>query len=292
MSFTDNLQYLRKKQNLTQEQFAEQLEVSRQAVSKWESGGSYPELEKLLQICELFDCSMDSLLKGDVTEAEKEDLAGYDLHMNHFSIMMASAVSLIIFSVVPAASLEGILNEAVTSILMFILIGIGVYILIISNVNHKYYCKRYPSVTDFYTGEQRDDFHRKYAIAMASGACLLLFALCLNVVLEYMQFPYYDEAGGAVFLICTSLAVGIFIYFGLQKDKYNIEKYNNRANLTQDTEKGRLASKLCGAVMLLATALFLFLGLTFDMFRYAAVIFPIAGIFCGIICLFLGDKRE
>ena len=173
---------------------------------------------------------------------------------------------------------------------MFILIGIGVYILIISNVNHRYYCKRYPSVADFYTEEQRDDFHRKYAIAMASGVSLLLFALCLNVVLEHMQFPYFDETGSAVFLICTSLAVGIFIYFGLQKDKYNLEKYN-RANLSQDMEKGRLAGKLCGAVMLLATALFLFLGLAFDMFRYAAVIFPIAGIFCGIICLFLDDKR-
>ncbi len=40
MSFSENLQYLRKKQNLTQEQFAEQMEVSRQAVSKWESGDS------------------------------------------------------------------------------------------------------------------------------------------------------------------------------------------------------------------------------------------------------------
>ncbi|VYU78674.1 Helix-turn-helix [[Clostridium] symbiosum] len=41
MSFSENLQYLRKKQNLTQEQFAEQMEVSRQAVSKWESGVSH-----------------------------------------------------------------------------------------------------------------------------------------------------------------------------------------------------------------------------------------------------------
>lgn len=41
MSFSDNLQVLRKRNNLTQEQLAEQLEVSRQAVSKWESGGSH-----------------------------------------------------------------------------------------------------------------------------------------------------------------------------------------------------------------------------------------------------------
>ena len=58
MSFSENLQYLRKKQNLTQEQFAEQMEVSRQAVSKWESGQSYPEMEKLLQICEQFGCCL------------------------------------------------------------------------------------------------------------------------------------------------------------------------------------------------------------------------------------------
>ena len=45
MSFSDNLQVLRKRNNLTQEQLAEQLEVSRQAVSKWESGQSYPERE-------------------------------------------------------------------------------------------------------------------------------------------------------------------------------------------------------------------------------------------------------
>ncbi len=41
MSFSDNLQVLRKRNNLTQEQLAEQLEVSRQAVSKWESGVSH-----------------------------------------------------------------------------------------------------------------------------------------------------------------------------------------------------------------------------------------------------------
>ena len=67
MSFSDNLQVLRKRNNMTQEQLAEQLEVSRQAVSKWESGQSYPEMEKLLIICDMFHCDMDSLVKGDLT---------------------------------------------------------------------------------------------------------------------------------------------------------------------------------------------------------------------------------
>ena len=67
MSFSDNLQVLRKRNNLTQEQLAEQLEVSRQAVSKWESVQSYPEMEKLLIICDMFHCDMDSMFKGDMT---------------------------------------------------------------------------------------------------------------------------------------------------------------------------------------------------------------------------------
>ena len=49
MSLAENLQFLRKQKNITQEQLAEQLEVSRQSVSKWESAQSYPEMEKLLQ---------------------------------------------------------------------------------------------------------------------------------------------------------------------------------------------------------------------------------------------------
>ena len=142
MSFSDNLQYLRKKRGLTQEQFAEQLEVSRQAVSKWESAQSYPEMEKLLLMCELFDCSLDELVKGDMTQEDKEDSADYDRHMNRFSILIASAVSLILVAVALAASLDGILDENLVSIFMFILIGIAVSVLVVSGASHQYYRKR------------------------------------------------------------------------------------------------------------------------------------------------------
>lgn len=50
MSFGEQLSSVRRRSGLTQEQFAEQLQVSRQAVSKWESGRGYPEMEKILYI--------------------------------------------------------------------------------------------------------------------------------------------------------------------------------------------------------------------------------------------------
>ena len=70
MAFGDRLQEVRKRSGLTQEEFAEQLQVSRQAVSKWESGRGYPELEKLLYICERCDTTMDALF---VDELPKKD---------------------------------------------------------------------------------------------------------------------------------------------------------------------------------------------------------------------------
>lgn len=67
MVFGPNLQYLRKKCGMTQEKLAEQVGVSRQTVSKWESGEASPELGKLLDLCGIFSCSLDDLLRKDLT---------------------------------------------------------------------------------------------------------------------------------------------------------------------------------------------------------------------------------
>lgn len=66
MAFCERLQEVRKRAGLTQEEFAEQLQVSRQAVSKWESGRGYPELEKLLYICSRWDTTMDTLFADEL----------------------------------------------------------------------------------------------------------------------------------------------------------------------------------------------------------------------------------
>lgn len=67
MSFRTNLQYLRAQRNMTQEQLAMLLGVSRQAISKWESEKAYPEMDKLLMVCDLFGCTLDDLVLGDVS---------------------------------------------------------------------------------------------------------------------------------------------------------------------------------------------------------------------------------
>lgn len=65
MEFNEKIQQLRKQRDLTQEQLAEQLYVSRTAISKWESGKGYPNIESLKSISKLFDVSIDELLSDD-----------------------------------------------------------------------------------------------------------------------------------------------------------------------------------------------------------------------------------
>ena len=71
MSYGDKLAKLRKDNNYTQEQLAELLDVSRQAISKWESGVAYPETEKLIKLAELYNCSIDFLINDETEEEVK-----------------------------------------------------------------------------------------------------------------------------------------------------------------------------------------------------------------------------
>ena len=75
MEFSEKLQELRKSKGLTQEELAEFLYVSRTAVSKWESGRGYPNIESLKEISKFFDVSIDVLLSGEklLSIAEKEN---------------------------------------------------------------------------------------------------------------------------------------------------------------------------------------------------------------------------
>lgn len=66
MKFSEKLQKLRKDNNLSQEQLADKLDVSRQSVSKWESGQTYPEMDKLLTMCKIFNITLDDLTNDEI----------------------------------------------------------------------------------------------------------------------------------------------------------------------------------------------------------------------------------
>lgn len=79
MSFAENLKQLRKEKQLSQEELAELLDVSRQAVSKWEQGIGYPEVETLLLLSNLLNVSLDSLMETEIAKksnTQKQNVTG------------------------------------------------------------------------------------------------------------------------------------------------------------------------------------------------------------------------
>lgn len=111
MEFKEKLQTLRKEHHYSQEQLADQLMVSRQAVSKWESGSSYPETDKVIELSKLFQVSIDYLLNDELEEVSKKEPIinrnlEYENFHHRFSIAMTVGVGLCILGLILAAILD------------------------------------------------------------------------------------------------------------------------------------------------------------------------------------------
>ena len=113
MEFNKKLQELRKKNGLTQEELAELLFVSRTAISKWESGRGYPNIDSLKGIAKLFSVTIDELLSGD----ELLTIAQEDTKQkgNHFCDLIFGlldlSVSMLLFLPFFAQKTDGVINE-------------------------------------------------------------------------------------------------------------------------------------------------------------------------------------
>lgn len=97
MEFNQKLQELRKQKNLTQEELAEQLFVSRTAISKWESGRGYPNIESLKAIANFFNVTIDELLSGEelLTVSEEDNKRKQHLRDIIFSLLDIGALLLV-----------------------------------------------------------------------------------------------------------------------------------------------------------------------------------------------------
>ena len=73
MKFGENLKIIRKNKKMSQEQLAEKVNVSRQSVSKWETGEAYPEMNNILELCKIFNCKINDLIHNDMSDISSLD---------------------------------------------------------------------------------------------------------------------------------------------------------------------------------------------------------------------------
>lgn len=296
MSLAENLQYLRAREGVTQEQLAERLDVSRQSVSKWESSASYPEMDTLLKLCDMFQVDMDTLLRGSVENSLSEDTAGYDRFMTLYARKIAGGVSAIVGSVALWSFLSALgLSEMLGTAILLLVIAAAAVVFIASSMEEEHFRKKHPVIPDFYTEPQKERFHRWYIWYIAGGVGAILLGVVM-MVLAFTVLPErepYESYIGAAFLAVVACAVYFLIYGGMLEDKYNISKYNRQNNPTpEDKSRRRRATTACSVIMILATAVFLFVGLAYYKWNWAAIIYPVGGVLCGAAWMLLGPRME
>lgn len=282
MTFADNLVYLRQHYGITQEGLAEQLGVSRQTVSKWEAGTNYPEMDKLLVLCDLFHTNLDDLMRGSVEVTNDNDTERYDRHMNRFDLSMIAGVASILLGVGVQGALDavGVFGENFATAMFLAFVVVGVMILIMGSLSHSEFKRRNPAIEPRYRADVLDRFSRRFPIMIAGGVGLILLAVIFMVGMS----PDDGEVmvGGVLvedflllpFMLFIALGVGTIMWACLQKSKYDLSELTyiaHRRDLGADLpptanvkspEQVRAESMgvTCGIIMLLALIVFLVWG--------------------------------
>lgn len=314
MSLGENLQFLRKRDNITQEQLAEALEVSRQSVSKWESDTSYPEMDKLLQLADFFHCTLDDIVKQNVSGKYVEDKSHYDSFYDKFSKQVTLGIGLILFGITTMLFLIAVIPkkpgfdmEALGGIAFFIFLAIAVAIFVVAGLQSDYFEKEHPYIEDFYTKEERDAFHKKYIKLIASGMVFIFFGLIWAIGSEFVftgktsalgeTTVFFDKESldaliGSIFMLCITVAVTLFVYAGTQESRYDIRHYNLIHDRNSQTYKNSKKTGLvCGCIMLIATIIYLACGFLTYHWEYAAPIYACFGIACGIAAIIINRNN-
>lgn len=230
MTFGEKLVQLRKEKGLSQEALAEQLGTTRQAISKWENGQSYPETEKLLMISNLFNVSVDSLLKENSEAHEinehgyyvsREYAEGYLVFEKKASNKIAMGISILIGGGLPYFAPKfnptGTQNSFLFAALILIL-GIGVLVTAVFMDNPYTRISKEVLVLDntFYVElkSRYEQQKRKFMPIIILGIILLVGGIFLYKTFDKhygLMFPYRELCCVifAAALYCMIFVIGI-----------------------------------------------------------------------------------
>ena len=258
MSFRDNLQHLRDTRNMTQSELAMLVGVSRQSVAKWEAEKSYPEMDKLLKLCDLFECTLDDLVRGDLTgrapdptrslpeDAPPVDACGYDEHMRTFAWKIAWGVFAILAGVALLMAWGGWAEasapslEAVGLIPLFAGIAIGLAFILTGAFQHTEFQRSHPFIQDFYTVEDRQRAQRLFAWLLVAGI-VLIFTGIVALALTEGASEFVQEEMAALMMGLVAAGVWCIVYGSMMLGRLNIANYNDaREQTIAESDEGKL----------------------------------------------------
>lgn len=322
MIFADKLIRLRKKSGMSQEELAEKMNVSRQSVSKWEGAQSVPDLEKILQLGELFGVTTDYLLKD---EMEDEEFVGKDTtccrkvtlaEANEFLelrknaswrvalatfLNIAAAAQLIVFggtTTLPEPpfpeNVAAVLGMAV--LLVLAAAAVGIYLYTGAQSKHFEFLEKEEFETEYgvvgMVKEKQKAFRNTYVTSNIIGACLCV----ISPVPTFVGAVAANDFTRVLLLAATLLIAGVGVVFFITAGvrEASMRKLLQEGDYTPKYKRrARLAAKISPIYWGIVVAVYLVWLLFIDGSKSESnswVVFPVAGVLfaavlgiCGLI---------
>lgn len=158
MELNKQIKKHRAEMNLSQEELAEKLYVTRQTISNWETGKNYPDIHSLLLMSTLFDESLDQLIKGDV-EIMKEEIKTEDIKMfDRYGKIFTGLLLLSIVSIAPLVYFLRLFGALIAAVLYIITIYYSIKIEKLKKDND---IQTYKEIIAFSNGEHLDEINKQ-----------------------------------------------------------------------------------------------------------------------------------
>lgn len=184
MELNTQIRKYRAGMKLSQEELAEKVYVTRQTISNWENGKSYPDIHSLLLLGSLFNVSLDQLIKGDI-EIMKEEIKEVEINkLNRYGTVFTILLVVTIISAVPLVLWFDVYGMAAGVILF----GVTMYFALkVEKVKKENDVQTYKEIVAFTEGKRLDEIDkiqesgkRLYQkILLALGSALIALAVCL-----------------------------------------------------------------------------------------------------------------
>ena len=327
MILADKIIRLRKKNGWSQEELADKMNVSRQAVSKWESAQTIPDLAKVLQLSSLFGVTTDYLLKDEIENEEFTDDTSSDSTVKRISIdeantyieqrkkaawRIALATFLCIFSPITLIVLSilselpnAIVSEAtagavgLTVLFAFILCAVPLYIYCgFKNQPYAFLDENIPFELEYgvkgLVTEKKNAFRPTYIAYNIIATCLCIFSVVPLVLLSFSENEILVAAALALLMVIVGIGVGMFIVAGTQNA--SMQKLLKEGEFTEK-EKNRTGVKevvgFCYWGVL--TAIYLAVSFLNNQWHLSWIIFAVGGVLFPVvmcICNYFADKSK
>ncbi|HEY4538030.1 MAG TPA: helix-turn-helix domain-containing protein [Erysipelothrix sp.] len=314
MILADKILMLRKKAGFSQEELANRLNVSRQSISKWEQAQSIPEMDKLLKLSELFEVSLDYLLRDDQEDVEyieaipneKQHKVTLETAHTYLEVIqnqapkvalavagfIVSPIALIILAVF-AENNQILLTESMSSgiglLIMFLIVALCVAILVHHSSKVKAYEFLENSIFETEYGveglvnQKQKQYESKHTQSLIIGVLLCILSV-IPIFIALMISS--EETINAIAVSCVLMMVSIGVFFLVRTHMIN-DSFNKLKQVGEYAPKKKRNKKwqdtVAAVYWLLVVAGYLAYSFITNDWGRSWIIYPVAGVLFGAI---------